>query len=77
MSSPKVMVNGALMDKAFIEENVREAKNYAWVEKPMVTIADHGHCIVCMIAVPNNQSDRVFTSGSLFLCDFCYRNYLA
>lgn len=73
----KVMVNGALMDQAFFEENVQEARTYSWVKKPMATIAAHGHCIVCTIALPNNQSDRVFVSDSLLLCDHCHRNYLA
>ena len=77
MSDSKVMVNSALMDKAFFEENVREAKTYAWVEKPMAMIADHGHCIVCTIALPNSQSNRVLVSGSLLLCDHCHRNYFA
>lgn len=77
MSSPKTMVNGALMDKAFFEENVREARAYFWAEKPMATVIEHGHCIVCTIALPNNQNDRVFESDSLLLCDHCHRNYLA
>ena len=74
MNSSKVMVNGALMDKVFFEEAVREAKTYSWVEKPMATITDHGHCIVCTIALPNNQSDQVFVSGYLLLCDYCHKS---
>ena len=76
MSSPKITVNGALMDKAFFEENIQEAKTYSWVEKPMTMITDHGHCIVCTIALPNNKSNWVFASGSLLLCDYCRRHYL-
>jgi predicted nucleic acid-binding Zn-ribbon protein len=76
MNSSKIMVNGALMEKEFFDENVNEAKTYSWVEKPMATIADHAHCIVCTIALPNSQSDRVFASGNILLCDHCYRNYL-
>jgi hypothetical protein len=29
MSSPKVAVNGALIDKDFLDENIREAKRYS------------------------------------------------
>lgn len=76
MSSSKVMVNGALMDKTFFEENVREANIYSWVEQPMSGLSDHGHCIVCTSALPNDQSCRVYVSVSLLLCDHCYRNYL-
>jgi predicted nucleic acid-binding Zn-ribbon protein len=76
MSSAKITVNGALMAKEFFEENVREAKTYSWIERPMNTITDHAHCIVCTIALPNNESDRVFLSGPLLLCDHCHRNYL-
>lgn len=77
MNSSKIMVNGALMDKDFFDENVREAKTCSWTEKHMITIGNHGHCVVCTIALPNNQSDRVFVSGAILLCDYCHRNYLA
>ena len=77
MGSSKIMINGALMDKEYFEENVREARTYSWVEKPMATISNHGHCIVCTIALPNGQSDRVFQCGGLLLCNHCRTNYLA
>jgi len=76
MNSTKIMVNGALMDKNFFEENIQEAKACSWEEKSMTIIANHGHCIVCAIALPNKKSDRFFASGSLLLCDHCYKNYL-
>ncbi len=76
MGDSKIMVNGALMDKAFFEENVQEAKTYSWVKKPMTTIDDHGHCIACMIPLLNNKEKQVFTSENLLLCDHCYIKYI-
>ena len=72
MSFSKIKVNGALIEKEFFEENIQEARAYSWVEQPMVKINDHSHCIVCTIALPNNESDRVFVSGSFLLCHSCY-----
>ena len=72
----KVMVNGALMDKVFLDENIEEARSYSWEERPMSDISDHGHCIVCTIALPNDHSDKVFVSGSLLLCEHCYRLFV-
>ena len=35
----------------------------------MLDIADHSHCIVCTIALPNSESDDAHKAKSLFLCD--------
>lgn len=76
MSSFKVLVNGASIDRVFFEENVQEAKTYTWTEQPMAMALDHGHCIVCTITIPNSQSDKFFVSEGLLLCDSCYKNHL-
>ena len=77
MNSTKITIDGALMDKQFFEENIQEAKGYSWEQKPMAMVHDHSHCIVCTTTLPNNQSNQVFVSGSLLLCDYCQRHYMS
>ena len=71
-----IEVNGAKMDKDYFNENVQEAKQLTWKEVKMNSLKDHTHCIICTIAMPNNQSETAFQSNSLTLCSFCHSSYL-
>jgi len=76
MELEKLMVNGALMDKEYFEGNVEEAKSLEWSEINMSDIADHSHCIVCTTALPNSERIVASKAKSLFLCDYCWTEYV-
>jgi hypothetical protein len=74
--SKKIMVNCSLMDKEFFDENVKEARKLTWEEVSIKTIKAHQHCIICMVAVPNDKDNIVYRSGNLILCNYCYNTYI-
>jgi len=76
MNAEKIMVNGSLMDRDYFEENLGEAKVYEWEQVSIDTIMEHNHCIVCMVALPNDQSKVVYISKNVFLCAHCFEQFI-
>ncbi len=76
MNSEKILVNGSLMDRKYFEKNLGEARGYEWEQVSIDTIMEHGHCIICMMALPNNQSKVVYISKNVFLCTYCFEQLI-
>lgn len=76
MEGKKVLVNGALMEKEFFEENLAEARKADWVETDSSKISNHMHCIVCTMALPTQTKEKAYRSGNIWLCEYCYAHYL-
>lgn len=72
----KMKINGALIEKEFFEENVKEVKEYIWYQTGSNAILDHQHCIICLIAISGKKSQVAWRSNNLWLCDFCHKNFL-
>lgn len=74
-----LVVNGARIEKAYFEENVAEAKTYAWeVARPQPE-KGHVHCMVCGVTISADEDDRTalaYRSRGGWLCDHCYTNYV-
>jgi len=70
-----VMVNGARIERSFLEENVSEARGYSWQcarwEKPN----DHGHCMICTVALAGG--DVCYQSEGGWLCSYCFERFIA
>jgi hypothetical protein len=73
-----VEVNGARIEKAFFDENVREATSYQWTEIDSSQLTEHVHCMVCAMAVPSELSrrERLYHSSGGHLCGHCYQSYV-
>lgn len=76
MDLEKIIVNGALMDRTFFEDNVREAKRYYWEEVELDSLDSHGHCIICLNAIPTQRDEKVFKCNGLMLCDYCHTHFI-
>ena len=76
MNNDKVIINGSTMDKDFFEDNLKEARSLDWERFDASTIADHSHCIVCTIALPNDTNGVAYGAKNLVLCRFCHDTYL-
>lgn len=61
-----VMVNGARIERSFLRENVSEARAYAWERTHWRQADDHGHCMVCNVAL--SGSDVCYHSEGGWLC---------
>lgn len=73
-----VEVNGARVEKAFFDENVREAKSYNWTKMHPGDLTEHAHCIICAVAIGPRQplSMRAYKSNGGHLCGYCYDHFL-
>ena len=69
-----VYVNGAMIERQFLEDNILEARRYVWQLSTELPGGDHGHCIVCNMAV--TTKDTFFRFENVLLCSYCYRNFI-
>jgi hypothetical protein len=70
-----VMVNGARIERSFLEENVEEAEEYVWVSTHWDQADDHGHCMVCNVTLVG--SDPCYGSDGGWLCEYCFEAFIA
>lgn len=72
-----VEVNGARIEKEFLEANIREAKGYNWSEIVMHELNEHVHCMICGVTIdPRNPTSCGFKSKGGFVCPYCYEHFL-
>jgi hypothetical protein len=69
-----VEVNGARIERSFLEENVAEARLYSWEPTRFRTVGGHGHCIVCGVSV--YRDDSCFRSEGGWLCPYCFTTFV-
>jgi len=71
-----VLVNGARIERTFLEENIAEALKLSWRRvSNWGRSDDHRHCIICNVAVSGTET--CYRSPSAWLCDYCYGEYVA
>lgn len=72
-----VEVNGARIEKSFLEENVLEARSYTWEKTELPALAEHVHCIICGIAMGSSAAPMVvWKSIGGHVCTYCYPRYV-
>jgi len=69
------MVNGARIERSFFEENVSEARGYTWQRARREKPKDHGHCMICNVALAGG--DRSYRSEGGWLCSYCFDRFVA
>ena len=72
-------INGAKIEKQFLEENVAEAKTSTWKPAQWPKNLDHSHCIICTIAIPyknESPSAAYYKSEGGWLCAYCYERFM-
>jgi hypothetical protein len=69
-----VVVNGARIERSFLEENVREARKYVWKKTRWARSSDHVHCIVCNVELTDH--DACYRSEEEWLCPYCFERFL-
>ncbi len=68
-----IIVNGAIIEKDYFEQNVIEAIQCEWVPVNVEHTEKHHHCLVCNVAF---NEGKAFRSGYRWLCDYCYDNFV-
>ena len=68
-----VLVNGSRIKRSFLEADVAEAREYVW-KKARWELEEHGHCMVCAIAV--SPEDPGHRSACGWLCPYCFARFL-
>ena len=63
-------VNGARIERSFLEENISEAKSLRWVKAEFT--GEHKHCIVCGIAITDGEH---WKAGNRWMCDYCKERF--
>ena len=73
-----VEVNGAKVEKDFLDDNIREAKGYDWSETLANYFAHHVHCIICGVTIdPKSHGPiRAYKSKGGCVCVYCYDHFL-
>ncbi len=69
-----VLVNGARIERSFLEESVSEAREYAWEKTHWEHPNDHGHCAVCNIELTDH--DVCYQSAGGWLCPYCFERFM-
>ena len=69
-----IEINGAKMDRAYFEANIKEAKSALWNPAIIPREADHRHCLVCEIAM--SAGNHAFRSSTGWLCKVCFSGYV-
>ena len=72
--SDMIGANGGMIEKKFLEENIAEARNYTWTPSSELPGGDHGHCIVCMVAVAKGEA--FYRSENVLLCSHCHGRFI-
>lgn len=73
-----IEVNGAKIERAYFEENVREANNYEWECLEPPELPNHVHCMICNIAIGGLKmsEELIYKSKGGWLCDNCHDQYV-
>ena len=69
-----ILVNGARIERSFFRENVSEARTYSWEKSRWEVANDHGHCMLCNIAL--SGSDVCYRSKGGCLCSYCFETFV-
>ncbi|MBL8862124.1 MAG: hypothetical protein JNK02_08935 [Planctomycetes bacterium] len=69
-----VVINGARIERSFFEENVSEAREYSWELTRWENPEDHGHCMICNVALAGR--DECYQSESGWLCPYCFESFV-
>ena len=67
-----VIVNGASIERVFLEENIAEARECKWSDDTVLN--EHDHCIICDIALSKGTS--AFRADVRWLCQSCMEHYI-
>jgi hypothetical protein len=70
-----VFVNGARIEKSYLDGNIAEARSYRWTQDSGADIAGHDHCIICgKTIVPG---DSCYSSANGRLCPYCFEAFVS
>ena len=71
-----VMVNGARIERSFLEANIAEARAAGdWKQGRFSDASGHTHCIVCGVTIAND--DVGFRSTHGWACAHCYGAFVS
>lgn len=70
-----VIVNGARIERTFLEANVAEARSYTWKRGQWDEPGEHGHCMICSISI--SEGDMCYHCKEGQLCPYCYERFVA
>ena len=69
------MVNGARIERSFLRANVSETREYGWERTHWDKPNDHGHCMVCNVAL--GGTEVCYRSEGGWLCPYCFERFVA
>lgn len=70
-----VMVNGARIERSFLEENVSEARERTWHQTCWEESKNHRHCMICR--APLAGGDVCYRSKGGWLCPYCFERFVS
>lgn len=68
-------VNGARIERAYLDENVAEARSNNW-SRATETLLEHVHCMVCGISIDGAVNLEYWKSKNGHLCDYCHTHFI-
>lgn len=77
MNEPNdVEVNGARIEKGFLDANIAEARGYDWTRVVTSTSGDHAHCIICTVTLDAETISAAYRSKGGYVCSYCHDHFL-
>jgi len=70
-----IEVNGARIEKTFLEGNVIEARSYTWEQARELPLG-HVHCMICDIAIGIASPSKFWKSTYGNMCDYCFTRFM-
>jgi hypothetical protein len=72
-----IEVNGARVEKSYLEENVREARSHKWTKIQTTKLTRHVHCMICGVAIdPGSSTTTAYESNEHYTCAYCHDHFL-
>lgn len=71
-------VNGARIDKEFLEANIKEAEDYCWEPIRPGELSFHVHCMICGTVVDDKiiMVSVCYKSKGGYVCSYCFERFL-
>lgn len=78
-----VDVNGAKIEKQYLEESIAEAKSYQWKVDNWRDDQNHTHCLICNGTIPEKPLlgrqiyyQTILPNKILWMCSYCYDRFI-
>jgi len=66
------------IEKEYFDKNIREARDYEWIEIRAAHLAEHVHCMICGVTIDTKSpmTTCAHKSKAGYVCAYCFDHFL-